>query len=111
MTQTHRQALPKGYRLHEYQLDRVLGAGGFGLTYLGWDTSLDKPVAIKEYLPNDLAVRETDHSVMPKSHGDEDNFQWGLERFLDEARTLARFKHPNIIDCRSDFNKGVEVSG
>ena len=104
MTQTHRQALPKGYRLHEYQLDRVLGAGGFGLTYLGWDTSLDKPVAIKEYLPNDLAVRETDHSVMPKSHQDEDNFQWGLERFLDEARTLARFKHPNIIAVHRYFD-------
>ena len=103
MTQTHRQALPKGYMLHEYQLDRVLGAGGFGLTYLGWDTSLDKPVAIKEYLPNDLAVRETDHSVMPKSHGDEDNFQWGLERFLDEARTLAKFKHPNIIAVHRYF--------
>ena len=103
MTQTHRQALPKGYRLHEHQLGRVLGAGGFGLTYLGWDTSLDKPVAIKEYLPNDLAVRETDHSVMPKSHGDEDNFQWGLERFLDEARTLAKFKHPNIIAVHRYF--------
>ena len=104
MTQTHRQALPKGYMLHEYQLDRVLGSGGFGLTYLGWDTSLDKPVAIKEYLPNDLAMRETDHSVMPKSHGDEDNFQWGLERFLDEARTLARFKHPNIIAVHRYFD-------
>ena len=104
MTQTHRQALPKGYMLHEYQLDRVLGAGGFGLTYLGWDTSLDKPVAIKEYLPNDLAVRETDHSVMPKSHQDEDNFQWGLERFLDEARTLAKFKHPNIIAVHRYFD-------
>ncbi len=103
MTQTHRQALPKGYMLHEYQLDRVLGSGGFGLTYLAWDTSLDKPVAIKEYLPNDLAVRETDHSVMPKSGGNKDDFQWGLGRFLDEARTLARFKHPNIIAVHRYF--------
>ncbi len=103
MTQTHRQALPKGYGLHEYQLDRVLGSGGFGLTYLARDTSLDKPVAIKEYLPNDLAVRETDHSVMPKSGGNKDDFQWGLGRFLDEARTLARFKHPNIIAVHRYF--------
>jgi len=103
MTQTHRQALPKGYMLQEYQVHRVLGAGGFGLTYLGWDTQLDKPVAIKEYLPNDLAVRESDHSVLPKSDDDEGNFRWGLERFLDEARTLARFRHPNIIGVHRYF--------
>ena len=101
--QTHRQALPKGYMLQEYQVDRVLGAGGFGLTYLGWDTALEKPVAVKEYLPNDLAVRETNHSVAAKSRDDEDNFRWGLTRFLDEARTLARFKHPNIVPVHRCF--------
>jgi len=101
--QTHRQALPKGYMLQEYQVDRVLGAGGFGLTYLGWDTALEKPVAVKEYLPNDLAVRETNHSVAAKSRDDEDNFRWGLTRFLDEARTLARFKHPNIVSVYRYF--------
>ena len=103
MPQTHRQALPKGYMLQEYQVDRVLGAGGFGLTYLGWDTALEKPVAVKEYLPNDLAVRETNHSVAAKSRDDEDNFRWGLTRFLDEARTLARFKHPNIVSVYRYF--------
>ena len=101
--QTHRQALPKGYMLQEYQVDRVLGAGGFGLTYLGWDTALNKPVAVMEYLPNDLAVRETNHSVAAKSRDDEDNFRWGLTRFLDEARTLARFKHPNIVPVHRCF--------
>jgi len=101
--QTHRQALPKGYMLQEYQVDRVLGAGGFGLTYLGWDTALDKPVAIKEYLPNDLALRAANHSVVAKSRDDEDSFRWGLARFLDEARTLARFKHPNIVSVHRYF--------
>jgi len=103
MPQTHRQALPQDYMLQEYQLGRVLGAGGFGLTYLGWDTVLDKPVAVKEYLPNDLAVRAADNSVVAKSGGDEGNFRWGLNRFLDEARTLAKFKHPNIVSVYRYF--------
>ncbi len=90
-------ALPAGYRLDEYELVRVLGSGGFGITYLGYDHHLDKAVAIKEYLPNDLAVRADNHSVLPKSSQDKADYEWGLARFLNEAQTLARFDHRHII--------------
>jgi serine/threonine protein kinase len=93
----HRNALPTEYQLQEYLIQSVLGNGGFGITYLAQDTLLDAPVAIKEYLPNELAVRDTDFKVQPKSQRDTEDFTWGLERFLDEARTLAQFKHPNIV--------------
>ena len=96
-------ALPQGHRLQEYELVRVLGMGGFGMTYLGFDHNLDKAVAIKEYLPSDIAARTTDGSVAPQAtefHGD---FQWGLERFLDEARTLARFDHRHIVKVHRFF--------
>ena len=90
-------ALPAGYRLDEYELVRVLGSGGFGITYLGYDHHLDKAVAIKEYLPNDLAVRADNASVLPKSTDDKADYEWGLARFLTEAQTLARFDHRHII--------------
>ena len=77
--------------------------GGFGITYLGWNVTLDIPVAIKEYLPADLATREQDLSVVPQSSRVASDFQWGLERFLDEARTLARFQHPNIVRVHHFF--------
>ena len=90
-------ALPRGHRLQEYELVHVLGMGGFGMTYLGFDHHLDKAVAVKEYLPSDIATRTADRSVAPQTSGSRGDFQWGLDRFLDEARTLARFDHRHIV--------------
>ena len=96
-------ALPQGHRLEEYELVRVLGFGGFGITYLGFDHHLDKAVAIKEYLPSDLATRTTDGSVAPQASKFRGDSQEGLERFLDEARTLARFDHRYIVKVHRFF--------
>ena len=103
MNEQHRLALPQGTRIREFEFHRVLGYGGFGITYLGWNLSLDIPVAIKEYLPVDLATREQDGSVVSQTAQAAADFQWGLERFVDEARTLARFQHPNIVGVHQYF--------
>ncbi len=99
----HKLALPKGTRIGDFEFHRVLGHGGFGITYLGWNLALDIPVAIKEYLPADLATRESDLSVVPQSSQATADFQWGLDRFIDEARILARFQHPNIVRVHHFF--------
>lgn len=90
-------ALPAGYTVHEYCIERVLGGGGFGLTYLARDTHLDCHVAIKEYLPRDLAVRGPELAVRPRSSAGNKAFEWGLQRFLLESRALASFHHPGIV--------------
>ena len=100
----HRLALPQGTRIGDFEFHRVLGHGGFGITYLGWNHALDIPVAIKEYLPSDLATRESDLSVVPQSSQATADFQWGLDRFIDEARILARFQHPNIVRVHHFFH-------
>ncbi len=96
-------ALPARYRLHWYVLERVLGQGGFGITYLAHDTNLDRHVAIKEYLPTEVARRRSDASARPRTETHSERYAWGLERFLSEARTLARFDHPNIVRVLSVF--------
>lgn len=101
----HRNALPPGFELEEYQIESVLGHGGFGITYLATDLRLQQWVAIKEYLPNELAVREGVTTVFAKSSSDEEAFQWGLQRFILEARTLAHFKHPNIVRVARFFER------
>ena len=90
-------ALPADYALQEYRIERVLGVGGFGLTYLAIDTNLKLRVALKEYLPAEIAIRGADHSVTPNSSQSAEDFMWGKRRFLDESRTLASFRHPHIV--------------
>ena len=85
----HHNALPAGYVLHWYRVESVLGQGGFGITYLATDTNLDQQVAIKEFLPTELAIRTQDSVVRPVSDDRSETFGWGLNRFLTEARTLA----------------------
>ena len=102
-TTTYQNALQSGSMLLEYRLESVLGAGGFGMTYLGWDTNLEKNVAIKEYLPTDLAVRALDGSVVPITSELQHDYKWGLDRFILEARTLAKFSHPHIVRVNRYF--------
>ncbi|MDP2033089.1 MAG: protein kinase [Polaromonas sp.] len=89
-------ALPAGHKVFEYRIEKPLGGGGFGITYLARDINLELPVAIKEYFPGELTVRAADHTVRVRAPDAEQQFNWGLERFLDEARALASFRHPNI---------------
>lgn len=98
-----RDALKPGQLVHWYEIKRVLGQGGFGITYLAHDTNLHQLVAIKEYLPTEFAVREADGTVQPRSDADLERYRFGLSRFIGEARTLARFDHPNIVRVMSIF--------
>jgi serine/threonine protein kinase len=97
MPQASRLALPVGTQLQEYTVEWTLGVGGFGITYLAMDTNLEAEVAVKEYFPSDMCARDASGRVRIKSPEEEGAFKEGLDKFLKECRTLANFKHPNVV--------------
>jgi serine/threonine protein kinase len=86
-------------------LGRALGQGGFGITYIGWDLFLARKLAIKEYLPSGVATRRSgDTTVTPYSAQIRPDYEWGLDKFIEEARVLARFQnHPCIVSVTNFF--------
>ena len=82
--------------LRQYRIDKVIGQGGFGITYLAFDTDLQRQVAIKECYPRDFVAREGT-TVVATTSENSNNFDWALGKFVDEATTLARFKHGGIV--------------
>ena len=98
-----RDVLPEGYELHWYEIKSVLGRGSFGITYLAQDKNLDQLVAIKEYFPNEFSARKSGRTVHPITDKNNDMYAWGLDRFIKEARILAKFKHSNIVRVLSVF--------
>lgn len=99
MSAYHQNALHAGSTLADYTIESVLGHGGFSVTYLAHDNALGAHVAIKEYLPQDVAARDGRTTfVVPRASKDAIRFyHWGLKNFVKEARALARFKHHNIV--------------
>jgi serine/threonine protein kinase len=99
------QLQPRTVLNDQYLVGRALGAGGFAITYLAWDQRLARRVAIKEYMPSGLASRSGQNSqVIAHTGQSKQDFQYGLERFLDEARIVARFQeHPGIISVTNYF--------
>jgi len=99
----HRNALPIGYRLHNYLINNVFCENSFTITYLAQDTQLNHQVVIKEYFPIQLATRQAKQEVHPQSVIDSENFHFGLEQFIGEGRALTQLKHPNVVDILKVF--------
>ena len=91
-----------------YRIVSVLGQGGFGITYRAVDSELGRDVAIKEYLPAALAIRQDGTTVMPRSTGAAEDFAWGRDRFVAEGRTLAALHRTPGIVLVHDF---LEANG
>ena len=97
-TLTASSAMPNGTRLGEFEITGVIGEGGFGIVYSARDSSLDRIVAIKEYLPSAFASRTAAGTVQVRSQEHSKTFDAGLASFINEARMLAKFSHPGLVE-------------
>ncbi|MBE7939710.1 MULTISPECIES: serine/threonine-protein kinase [Ramlibacter] len=99
LAQAPRRALPPGEQVGDYRVQKTLGIGGFGITYLAEDEDLGLEVALKEYFPRQGVVRGQDDSVHVTDAEPvaASTFQWGLDRFLEEARALASLRHASVV--------------
>lgn len=101
-------ALPPGYQLDQYRIERQLSLGGFSIVYLAVDPE-GTPVAVKEYLPNSLALRkegQTAPSVPPEN---QPAFRYGMKCFFEEGRSLAKLMHPNVVRVLNFFRANETV--
>ena len=89
--------LRNGTRLGEFEIVRLIGEGGFGIVYLAYDHSLERHVALKEYMPAGLASRTADMHVAARSPAAKETFQIGMRSFINEAKLLARFDSPSLV--------------
>ena len=114
-------SLSSGMQIDHYRITKILGKGGFGITYQAWDDHLNRLVAIKEYFPHGQVTRAEDGRTIRVNDADPLAYRKGLDRFLSEARTLAQFRDPRIVHVHGfkeafntaymimDFEEGVSL--
>ncbi len=102
------QALPHGYQLLNYRIDKQISSGGFSLVYLAHDEN-GLPVAIKEYLPSALVLRESGSLVQASSAENLNVFRYGMKCFFEEGLALARIAHPNVVRVTNFFRANETV--
>src|SRR6202030_2598175 len=102
------QALPSGYPLLNYRIDRQISRGGFSIVYRAFDDA-GAPVAIKEYLPSSLVLRTDGDIVRASSAENLTSFRYGMKCFFEEGRALASIYHPNIVRVLNFFRANETV--
>jgi len=102
------RALPKGYQLQNYKIAKQLSGGGFSIVYLAHDEN-GAPVAIKEYLPSQLVLREEGSLVQATTAENLATFRYGMKCFFEEGRALAKITHPNVVRVINFFRANETV--